>query len=87
MAGDIRIAFNGFGFAAVYDDAIADVLPALGPVTVTRASHVEPHDGGWIADMRPSNGPVLMAAGSRPFALRADALNAERAWLRETWGL
>lgn len=42
----------------VYDDALA-ALAARG--TTTRASHVEPHPtrAGWVADMRPSGGPVL----------------------------
>ncbi|MDO8795375.1 MAG: hypothetical protein Q7J25_12220 [Vicinamibacterales bacterium] len=40
-------------------------LLKLGKATVTRASHVEPHQtrAGWIADMLPSDGPVLGANG------------------------
>lgn len=89
----------------VYDDALAGVVADMGG-TVTRASHVEPHPTrpGWLADMRPSGGPVLGLrceehggeSGLRdsiryeqmdPFATRADALAAERAWLREHRGL
>lgn len=42
----------------VYDDALASLAKEG---TVTRASHVEPHPTGkgWLADMRPSGGPVL----------------------------
>lgn len=45
----------------VYDDDLAPVAEAMGTATVTRASHVEPHPSrpGWLADMRPSGGPVL----------------------------
>lgn len=44
----------------VYSDELAPFL-AEGRTTVTRASHVEPHPtrGGWVADMTPSDGPVL----------------------------
>ncbi len=49
----------------VYHDELADLLKA-GDAVVVRASHVEPHPtrGGWLADMRPSGGPVLGCAGS-----------------------
>ena len=50
---------------------------ALGPCSVTRASHVEPaDDGGWTADLSPIGGPVL-----GPFPLRSAALAAEAEWL------
>lgn len=55
----------------IYSD---DLLPLTeaGKATTTRASHVEPHPTktGWVADMRPSNGPILGANGS--VALRGD---------------
>jgi hypothetical protein len=52
-------------------------LAALGRITIRRASHVEPTDDGrWTADLKPSGGPLL-----GPFALRSEALEAERAWL------
>lgn len=48
----------------VYDDALADLL-FEGTAAVCRASHVEPHPTriGWLADMRPSGGPVLGVRG------------------------
>lgn len=67
----------------VYNDLLAPLAARPGSVT-TRASHVEwdKEGNGWTADMRPSGGPVL-----GPFALRAEALAAERQWLADTWGL
>ncbi len=54
-------------------------LSAFGAVSIRRASHVEPGDGGkWYADLSPSGGPTL-----GPFQLRSEALNAERDWLEE----
>jgi hypothetical protein len=52
-------------------------LAALGPLRITRASHVEPDDKGrWTVDLGPIGGPVLGT-----FARRSAALAAERAWL------
>ena len=63
----------------LYDEALD--LSALGPPVITRASHVEPGpDGRWSADLLPVGGPVL-----GPFALRSQALDAERAWLEQHW--
>ena len=63
----------------IYDEAIN--LSALGRVQITRGSHVEPNeDGRWFADMAVVQGPRL-----GPFALRSDALDAERAWLESYW--
>jgi hypothetical protein len=60
----------------IYEDGLRSLLE-LGPATITRASHVEPtSDGRWTADLSPRGGPVL-----GPFALRQEALDAERAWL------
>lgn len=44
----------------VYADALAEAFAGEALHTV-RASHVEPHPSrsGWLADMRPSGGPVL----------------------------
>jgi hypothetical protein len=84
----------------IYSDELADVFAGEKQQT-RRASHVDPYPGGgWFADMRPSGGPVLWANGSSetvggnaielgltPFALRQDALDAERAWLRRERGL
>ena len=86
---------------SVYDDAALPILAGLGGENeITRASHVEPHpfSGGWIADMGPSGGPVLFADGECPhheiamwgfktFPTRAEALAAEREWLRVHRGL
>lgn len=55
-------------------------LRALGHLTITRASHVEPDkDGRWTADLSPL-GPVL-----GPFDRRSEALAAEEAWLAANW--
>lgn len=53
-------------------------LAALGPASITRASHVEPEGAQWTADLSPVSGPVL-----GPFPRRSDALAAEAAWLEE----
>jgi hypothetical protein len=56
-------------------------LAALGPLSISRASHVEPTDGGqWMADLSPVSGPSL-----GPFATRSEALTAERIWLETHW--
>ena len=56
-------------------------LAVLGQPRITRASHVEPNDGGrWLADLSPVGGPVL-----GPFDRRSDALAAEVAWLETNW--
>lgn len=81
----------------IYSDDAAGLLDE-GESQITRASHVEPatsigwDGGGWIADMRPSRGPILFdgtdARGvKRAFTTRAAALAAEVAWLREHRGL
>ena len=65
--------------SCIYDEAID--LAALGSVSIARASHVEPDAGGrWVADLAPVGGPAL-----GPFALRSEALAAERAWLETHW--
>jgi hypothetical protein len=75
----------------VYDDALVDLL-SEGTATVTRVSHVEPHDsGGWTANMLPAlpPGPTPPMAEwlLGPFKTRAEALAAERAWLTKEKGL
>ena len=63
----------------VYDEAIS--LSGLGPLRITRGSHVEPDvHGQWVADLAPVKGPTL-----GPFAHRSQALAAERAWLEQHW--
>jgi hypothetical protein len=64
---------------ALYTEEID--LAALGPVQITRASHVEPDEQGrWHADLGPVGGPVL-----GPFDRRSEALAAEVSWLEEHW--
>ena len=62
----------------LYDERFAPpVLASLGPLTIERASHVEPiSDGRWMADLSPVGGPLL-----GPFDLRSAALAAEAAWI------
>ncbi len=56
-------------------------LHALGCLSVSRASHVEPdQQGRWFADMSPVGGSRL-----GPFDRRSDALAAESAWLQAHW--
>jgi hypothetical protein len=56
-------------------------LARFGPLTITRASHVEPdRQGRWHADLSPVGGPVL-----GPFEHRSVALQTEHAWLMEHW--
>jgi hypothetical protein len=54
-------------------------LGSLGSLTIRRASHVEPIDGGrWTADLSPIGGPTL-----GPFAQRNQALAAEARWIED----
>ena len=63
----------------VYDETID--LTALGVLSISRGSHVEPTaDGRWTADLTVVSGPTL-----GPFEHRSEALAAERAWLDEHW--
>lgn len=63
----------------IYSDELATILSNLGPISTTRASHVEPGlDGKWYADMSPVGGPML-----GPFDLRQTALDEEVDWLKE----
>lgn len=56
-------------------------LSRFGPLSISRASHVEPtSEGAWRADLSPVNGPVL-----GPFTTRSAALTAEVAWLEANW--
>ena len=60
----------------IHSDDLAEIAP--GPLTINRASHVEPTDGGkWTADLSPVAGPIL-----GPFDTRREALDEEVAWLR-----
>ena len=63
----------------IYDELID--LAAIGPLSMSRASYVEPTaDGRWTADLSPVGGPVL-----GPFSLRSQALGAEQSWLAANW--
>jgi hypothetical protein len=74
----IVIGPDGVG-RCVYHESID--LAALGSLSITRASHVEPTaDDQWIADLAPVGGPELS-----PFSSRSVALAAESAWLEANW--
>ena len=63
----------------LYDESLD--LSALGPLSIRRASHVEPTaNGQWTADLSPLGGPVL-----GPFPLRSVALAAEEGWIMRNW--
>lgn len=92
-----ELLFGGDGLVrTIYSDALAPLCRDLGATTTRRASHVEPCDGGWLADMTPSGGPLLFLGGPLdtvalafrgeqplPFPTRAAALVAEVSWLRD----
>lgn len=62
MMKEVRVVIRDGQAQFIYDDSLVDLL-LEGQATVRRASHVEPHHkgGGWLADMRPSGGPVIGA--------------------------
>jgi len=63
----------------IYDETIN--LAALGELSISRASSVEPDsEGFWWADLKRVNGPLL-----GPFILRSQAITAERNWLESNW--
>ena len=63
----------------IYGETIS--LSRLGSIKIRRGSHVEPiASGKWIADLSPVGGPKL-----GPFAIRSQALTAERRWLEQHW--
>jgi hypothetical protein len=65
--------------SCLYDEELD--LSALGSLSISRASHVEPDESGrWLADLSPVGGPTL-----GPFVLRSEALQAEREWLEANW--
>ena len=75
---ELRVEPDG-GVRCVYAEAID--LSVLGPLTIRRASHVEPDaQGRWWAELAPVGGPKL-----GPFDRRSAALNAELAWLDGHW--
>ena len=69
----------GGAVSCIYSEEID--LAALGRLTISRASHVEPdQQGRWLADLSPVNGPRL-----GPFHSRSKALTAEHVWLETHW--
>jgi len=69
----------------IYDDSLQFMkhLADAGDVKIKRVSCVEPDaDGLWWADMSPVGGP-----SRGPYQLRAQALLAERVWLRKNLNL
>lgn len=70
---------SGGSIRCLYDESLD--LRALGKLSISRGSHVEPdQDGRWIADLAPVGGPRI-----GPFDNRSEALAAETAWLNEHW--
>lgn len=76
MAEEMTIVVSGGKARFIYSDDLLG-LTAMGKQTTRRASHVEPTDEGWIADLTPVNGPVL-----GPFPTRSEALQMEVDWLK-----
>ena len=58
----------------LYGEAID--LGLLGPLSISRASRVEPDGGSWWADLAPVGGPK-----PGPLSKRSQALAAEEEWL------
>jgi hypothetical protein len=78
---NMAISPNG-ELSFIYDDMHAGFLEKLGVSVgdvVSRASHVEPCEGGWQADMSPIEPGVILG----PFKLRQTALDEETAWLNK----
>ena len=70
---------RGGQIRCIYDEQIN--LAALGELSISRASSVEPDsEGYWWADLKPVNGPLL-----GPFIVRSQAITAERSWLESHW--
>lgn len=89
---DFLIGPDGETVSFVYSDLAHSLFPDE-EHDIRRASHVEPASSvgweadGWVADMRPSGGPILFEGWSNtgvklPFTRRTAALDAEREWLR-----
>jgi hypothetical protein len=74
---EIQIVISRDLIRFVHEDDLAAAMQ-VGKATTRRASHVEPSHYGWIADLRPVDGPLL-----GPFSRRDSALQAEVLWLRE----
>jgi hypothetical protein len=77
MKDEIQIRVNGDQIRFIYNDDLAGLMNQ-GKAVTKRASHVEPCDGEWQADLTPVSGPVL-----GPFPRRDEALAEEVKWLNE----
>jgi hypothetical protein len=74
---ELVLSFNDNGeVQSIYNEELE--LEELGDSTIKRASHVEPCDGGWSADLSPIGGPVL-----GPFTKRSEALKAEHKYIND----
>jgi len=76
MSHEIIVEPNGT-LRFIYSDDLASIAQDIGSLSTARASHVEPDDGGWTADMSPVGGEVL-----GPFETRSEALTTEVEWLK-----
>jgi hypothetical protein len=76
----MQLRINSGGVVhCVYAETID--LATLGPITIRRASQVEPDaQGRWWAELAPVGGPKL-----GPFDRRSLALEAESVWLEKNW--
>jgi len=89
---DVILIREDGSLSFVYSDEVAGLFAGEAQAT-RRASHVEPmatygfEGTGWLADMRPSGGPILLGPHGRGYLTREAALDAERVWLREEKGL
>lgn len=73
-----KVKCSGGKLVYLYSDELAGLSEIPGSLSTFRASHIEPCGTGWMADLRPSGGPLL-----KGFALRSEALAAEIQWLNE----
>ena len=71
----MEIRIKGSQIRFIYNDDLAGLMEQ-GHTTIKRASHVEPCEGGWKADLAPVDGPIL-----GPFNKRSEALQEEVNWL------
>lgn len=78
MKDEIQIVIAGGEVRFIHDDDLAEAMRGFGTSTTARASHVEPTEGGWKADLAPVQGPVL-----GPFPRRSTALEVEVEWLQQ----
>ena len=77
---EIEIVISGGQARAIYNDALAPYVRALGG-TIERATYVEPaEDGSWYVDLTRFGDGVVGG-----FATRQAALDWEVAWLGKNW--